>query len=100
MSVGDIILDLERFEAAFEHVTPVLRQADFLMASFDQCFSDLDGSPNRYWPTHYGAPPDSAAMLRPLVAVGLNVLNFGNNHSLDWGDAIETFLVNAMANAE
>jgi len=85
MSVGDIILDLDGYANALEHVAPVLRQADFAMASCDQCFSDLGDTPNGYWPIYYGAPPHKADMLTAIAAAGLNVLNFGNNHSLDWG---------------
>jgi len=98
MSVGDIILDLDGYANALEHVGPVLRQADFAMASCDQCFSDLGDNPNGYWPIHYGAPPHKADMLTAIVAAGLNVLNFGNNHSLDWGyEAMEDCVARCSA---
>ena len=85
IAVGDIILDLENHSTAFDHVKEVMQAGDITVASCDQIYSDKGESPNGFWQIRVGAPPHSAAMLDTLVDAGVNVINFANNHSLDWG---------------
>lgn len=85
MSVGDIILDLENHDSALNHVAPILQKGDITFGNCDQCYSDLGESPNGFWPIHVSAVPHAEAMLDSLKTAGFTLLNFGNNHALDWG---------------
>ena len=85
MAVGDVILDLENHHRAFDHAKDVLRQGDVVIANIDQILSDIGSSPNDFWPIYVSAVPHSKAMIDSLADAGITVLNFGNNHALDWG---------------
>jgi len=85
MGVGDIILDLDNHDSAFTNVKHILRQGDVVFANCDQSFSDLGDSPNSFWPIYVSAVPHAASMADCVADAGFTILNFGNNHSLDWG---------------
>jgi poly-gamma-glutamate synthesis protein (capsule biosynthesis protein) len=85
MGVGDVILDPKSHSKAFAEVKHVLKQADFVVANCDQVYSDKREDPSGFWQIHVSAPPGGAAMLDSVIDAGINVINLGNNHSLDWG---------------
>jgi poly-gamma-glutamate synthesis protein (capsule biosynthesis protein) len=85
MAVGDIILDLDNHATAFDRVKHILREGDIVFANCDQTFSDIGTDPNGFWPIYVSAVPHSASMVDCVKDAGFTVLNFGNNHSLDWG---------------
>ena len=85
IAVGDVILEPERHHRAFDHVKHVMRGGDITVVNCDQVYSDQGDSPSGFWPIYASAPPRSAAMLDTLVDAGVDVISFGNNHSMDWG---------------
>ncbi|MFV1853107.1 MAG: CapA family protein [Thalassospira sp.] len=85
LGVGDIILDLDNHGTAFDRVKHILRKGDIVFANCDQTFSDLGSDPNGFWPIYVSAVPHAASMIDCVKDAGFSVLNFGNNHSLDWG---------------
>ena len=85
IAVGDVILDPDHHHRAFDRVKHVMGNADLTVVNCDQVYSEVGDSPNGFWPIYSGAPPRSAEMLDTLADVGVDVISFGNNHSLDWG---------------
>ena len=85
IAVGDVILDPDNHDRAFAHVKHVMRDADITVVNCDQVYSDLGDSPSGFWPIYSSAPPRSAAMLDTLADAGVDLISFGNNHSMDWG---------------
>jgi poly-gamma-glutamate synthesis protein (capsule biosynthesis protein) len=80
LGLGDIIIDRERPETIFQHVTKVLRSADFVFASGDQVYSEkgtiIPG---------YGIHSDPKC-IEALLYAGVKVVALANNHSMDRGE--------------
>ena len=87
IAVGDVILDPDHHRRAFDRVRHVMRDGDITVVNCDQVYSDLGDSPSGFWPIHHGAPPCAPEMLDSVAEAGVDVISFGNNHSLDWGYA-------------
>ena len=87
IAVGDVILDPDHHRRAFDRVRHVMHDGDITVVNCDQVYSDLGDSPSGFWPIHHGAPPCAPEMLDSVAEAGVDVISFGNNHSLDWGYA-------------
>ena len=87
IAVGDVILDPDHHRRAFDHVRHVMRDGAITVVNCDQVYSDRGDSPSGFWPIHHGAPPCAPEMLDSVAEAGVDVISFGNNHSLDWGYA-------------
>jgi len=85
MATGDVILDLEGHDRAFEHVKHVIRESDVAIANCDQVLSDLGETPNGFWPIYYCTPVHAEAFIDSIVDAGFSIVNLCNNHSVDWG---------------
>ena len=79
LGIGDVAIDLEQPETAFQHVNGILQAADITYANCEQVLSDK-GSPN---------PKQSIVadpkILSAYLHAGVDIVSLANNHSQDWG---------------
>lgn len=79
LGVGDVVIDTEQPETAFQHVADVLRSADIAYANCEQALSDK-GSPN---PKQ--AIPSEPKNISAYLYAGFDIVSLANNHTQDWG---------------
>jgi poly-gamma-glutamate capsule biosynthesis protein CapA/YwtB (metallophosphatase superfamily) len=89
LGTGDILIDREKPETIFQHVSEVLRAADIAFANAEQTYAE-----GGYLIRGYGTNSESRN-LEAVISAGFDVVSLANNHALDWGQQV---LLDTMAN--
>ena len=80
LGVGDIVIDRDKPETIFRHVSKTLRAANIVYGNCDQTYSDLGSLADGH------GTNSEARNLPALLSAGFDVISLANNHTLDWGE--------------
>ena len=82
LGVGDLLIDREKPETIFRHVTGALCAADISFANSEQTYSE-----GGYLIRGHGTNSE-ARNLPAVKSAGFDVVSLSNNHTLDWGPEV------------
>ena len=93
LGTGDLLIDREKPETIFRHVTKVLRAADITFGNSEQTYAE-----GGYLIRGHGTNSESRN-LPAVVSAGYKVISLANNHTLDWGVEVLLETMKKMKNA-
>lgn len=79
LGTGDLLIDRDKPDTIFQHVTDVLRAADIAFANSEQTYAE-GGCLIRGHGTN-----SESRNLPAVLSAGFDVISLANNHTLDWG---------------
>jgi poly-gamma-glutamate capsule biosynthesis protein CapA/YwtB (metallophosphatase superfamily) len=81
-AVGDLVLNREKPEAIFTHVSHILKQGDMVIGHLEGAITDKASyKDSNGWGPHFAHPKN----VRGLISGGFNVISWASNNALDFG---------------